>query len=97
MNSVHNKLKERIEEAVMRMQKNHNQKRKPIEPLKKGDVAMWNGQNIRAKHRCKKWEDEMLGPFQILSVGSNLPYWKLTLRDSWKIHPVFNIDLLEQY
>jgi len=58
---------------------------------------MLNGRNIRAKHRCRKLEDKMFGPFEILSVGKNQRYCKLSLPDSWKIHPVFNIDLLEQY
>jgi hypothetical protein len=79
------------------MKKNYNKQRMNIEPLKKGELVMLNGRNIRAKHRCKKLEDKMLGPFRVLGVGSNLPYCKLELPDSWKIHPVFNIDLLERY
>jgi hypothetical protein len=39
----------------------------------------------------------MLGPFEILSIGSNNRYCKLKLPDHWKLHPVFNIDLLERY
>jgi len=39
----------------------------------------------------------MLGPFEVLSVGSNLRYCKLKLSESWKIHSVFNIELLEKY
>ena len=56
-----------------------------------------NGRNIRTKHRCKKLEDKMLGPFEVLSVGSNQRYFKLQLPDSWNIHWVFNIDSLERY
>jgi len=58
---------------------------------------MLNGRNIRAKHRRRKLEDKMFGPFEILSVGKNQRYCKLSLPDSWKIQPVFNIDLLERY
>jgi hypothetical protein len=68
-----------------------------MEPLKKGERVMVNGRNIRAKHRCTKLEDNMLDPFEVLSIGSNNRYCKLSLPDSWKIHPVFNIDLLERY
>jgi hypothetical protein len=39
----------------------------------------------------------MLGPFEIVSVGSNNRYCKLQLPEHWKLHPVFNIDLLERY
>jgi hypothetical protein len=58
---------------------------------------MLNGRNIRAKHRCKNLEDKMLRPFEVLSVGSNECYCKLNLPDSWKVHPIFNIDWLERY
>jgi hypothetical protein len=54
-----------------------------------------NGKNITAKHRCKKLADKMLNPFEELSVGSNNCYSKLKLPESWKIHPFFNIKLLE--
>jgi len=39
----------------------------------------------------------MLGPFKVISVGSNNRYFKHNLPESWKIHLVFNINLLEQY
>jgi len=97
MTSIHTKLKEKLSEAMESMKKNYNKKRKSIERFAKGELVMLNGRNIRAKHRCKKLEDKMFGPFEILSVGKNLRYFKLDLPDSWKIHPVYNIDLLERY
>jgi len=97
MNSVHQSLKDRLELAMKSMRKNYNKKRKDIEPFKKGELAMLNGRNIRAKHRCKKLKDKMFGPFEILSVGNNQRYCKLKLPDSGKIHPVFNLELLERY
>jgi hypothetical protein len=39
----------------------------------------------------------MLGPFEVLSVGSNNRYFKLKLPDHSKLHLVFNIDLQERY
>jgi len=39
----------------------------------------------------------MLGSFEVVSVWSNLRSCKLKLPDSWKIHSVFNIDLLKRY
>jgi hypothetical protein len=38
-----------------------------------------------------------MGPFEIISVGKNLRHGKLKLPGGWKIHPVFNISLLERY
>jgi len=62
-----------------------------MELLKKGDLVILNGHNIRAKHRCIKLEEERLGPFKVLLVGSNLRYCKLDMPESWKSHSVFNI------
>jgi hypothetical protein len=95
MNQVHQKLKHRLLESVELMQKHYNKRRKILEPLKKGELVMLNGRNIRAKHHCKKLDDKMLAPFEVISVGSNNRYCKLKLPDHWKLHPVFNIDLLE--
>jgi len=79
------------------MKKNYNKRRKEVVPFKKGELVLLNGRNIRAKHRCMKLEDKMLGPFEIISVGSNNRYCKLKLPDHWKLQPVFNIDLLQRY
>jgi len=95
MNEVHEKLRERLADSVKRIKKHYNKKRKSMEPLKKGGLVMLNGRNIQAKHKCKKLENKMLGPFQVLSIGGNLRYCKLELPESWKIHPVLNINLLE--
>ena len=97
MTSIHTKLKERLSEATESMKRNYNKKTKSIEPFEKGELVMLNGRNIRAKHWCRKLEDKMFGPFEVLSVGKNQRYCKLGLPDSWKIHPVFDIDLLERY
>jgi hypothetical protein len=97
MTGVHKQLKDRLEEAVETMKKYYNKKRKEVVPFKKGELVLLNGKNIRAKHRCKKLEDKMLGPFEVVSVGSNNRYCMLKLPEHWKLHPVFNIDLLERY
>jgi len=79
------------------MQKNYDKQRKTIQRIKKGDIVIINGRNIRTKHRCRKSEDKMLGPFEVLSVGSNLRFCMLKIQDSWRIHPVYNIELLKRY
>jgi hypothetical protein len=42
---------------------------------------MLNGKNIRAKHRCKKLENKMYGPFEVIDTGKNGRYCKLKLPD----------------
>jgi len=97
MTAVHKKLGTRLEESITAMRKYYDKKRKSIEPFKKGDLVMLNGRNIRAKHRCKKLDNKRFELFQIVSVESNSGFCKFQLPVSWKIHPVFNIDLLERY
>jgi hypothetical protein len=97
MTDIHQKLKEPLMESVELMKKHYNKKRKAMEPLTKGELVMLNERNIRAKHWCKKLEDKMLGPFEVMSVGSNNRFCKLRLPDHWKLHPVFDIDLPERY
>jgi hypothetical protein len=71
--------------------------RRSIEKFKKGKLEMLDGKNIRSKGRCRKLDDKMYGPFQILSVGHNDRYCKLELPAAWTIYPTFNISLLERY
>jgi hypothetical protein len=58
---------------------------------------MLNGKNIRAKHHCNKLKDKMYGPFEVIAVGKNGWYCTVKLPETWKIHPTFNIVLLERY
>jgi len=58
---------------------------------------MLNGTNIPAKNCCKKLEDKMYCPFEVIATGKNGTYCTIQLPESWKIHPNFNICLLERY
>jgi len=97
MNVVHKKLSEQLAITIEAMRKNYDKKRKDIEPFKPGELVMLNGKNIRAKHRCKKLENKMYGPFEVIATGKNGRYCSLELPDSWNIHPTCNISLLERY
>lgn len=97
MNSIHISLKEHLESLVEAMRKNYNKKRKNIDPVKNRKLVMLNEQNIRARHICKKPENMMRRPSEVLSVGRIQRHCKLKFPESWKIHPTSNIDLLEQY
>jgi len=97
MAAVHEKLSEQLVVYIEAMKKYYDKQRKDNEPFKPWELVMLNGKNIRAKHRCKKWEDKMYGPFKVLSTGKNETYCTISLRDSWKIHLTFDIALLERY
>jgi len=95
--SIHSKLSKQLEQSIEAMWKYYDRRRKSIELFQKGELCMLNGKNIRAKHRCRKLEDKMYGPFEVIETGKNGRYCKLPLPDSWKIHPTFYISLLERY
>jgi hypothetical protein len=97
MTSIHEKLKERLSQAKDNMAKYYDKKRRDIPGFKKGVFVMLNGKNIRSKGRCRKLEDKMYGPFEVLTEGLNKRYCKLKLPENWKIHPVFDISLLENF
>jgi hypothetical protein len=71
MTSVHSKLSDQLMVSIEAMCKYYDKKRKSIEPFAKGDLVMLNGKNIRAKHRCKKLEEKMYRPFEVINTGSN--------------------------
>jgi len=96
-NAVHKKLSEQLAVSIEAMRKNYDKRRKDIEPFKPGDLVMLNGKNIRAKHGCKKLEDKMYGPFEVLAPARDGRNCSLKLPDSWRINPNFNISLLERY
>ena len=58
---------------------------------------MLDGKNIHTKHLCKKLKDKMYGSYEVMDTRKNGHYCKLRLLDSWKIHPTFNICLMERY
>jgi len=49
MTSVHEMLRKQLANSVEMMQKHYNKRRKTMELLKKGELVMLNGRNIRAK------------------------------------------------
>jgi len=71
MSSVHLKLSKQLEQSIEVMRKYYDRKRKSIEPFKKGELVMLNGKNIWAKHCCKKLEDKMYGPFEVIATARN--------------------------
>jgi hypothetical protein len=95
MNSVHSKLSKQLKQSIKAMRKYYDKKRKLIEPYMKGELVMLNGRNIQAKHCCKKLEDKICGPFEVVATGKSGRYCIMKLPESWNIHPTINIVLLE--
>jgi hypothetical protein len=71
MTSIHERLKEKLSQAKDNMAKYYHKERRDIPGFKKGEFLKLNGKNIRSKGRCRKLEDKMYGPFEVLTEGHN--------------------------
>ena len=74
----------------------YNQHEKQQPDFKMGDLIMLNAKNIHTKHPSPKLAPRLYGPFKILKQQGNLAY-KQQISDHRKIHPVFQVSLLEPY
>jgi len=100
-------IRETIKQAQERQQKWHDQKRQPppeyvtLEDVtqgraKKADRVMLNSKNLRTKRPMEKLDHKMFGPFVVKrKVGSRA--YEIELLETWDIHPVFHVSLLEPY
>jgi hypothetical protein len=97
MVEVYRRLETQLEATKEKMGQYYDRKRRPAPQYKVGDLVMLNGSNIRTKRQCRKLDDKMYGPFKIIKVGGNKRWCRLELPPTWKIHPAFNVALLEPY
>jgi hypothetical protein len=96
MISVHEKLREQLKLTREQMGKYYDQHRLPAPEYKPGDLVMLNGKNLKTRKQCRKLENKLFGPFQVEKVISPMAI-KLRLPQSWRIHNVFHVKLLEPY
>lgn len=64
--------------------------------FKVGDQVWLEGHSLKINQPSTKLATKQYGPFSIEKVLSPTMY-QLTLPDTWKIHPVFQMDLLTPY
>src|ERR1700761_4001338 len=62
----------------------------------KGDLVWLEGCNLHMDQPTAKPAARQHGPFPIEEVMSPVTYW-LTLPNTWRLHPVFHINLLTPY
>jgi len=97
MMAVQERLGKQLETVREAMAKCYNKQRMTMERVKKGELVMLHGKNIRSKGRFCKLVDKMYGPFKMWSIWHNDRYYKSDLPTSWTIHQTFKVALFEQY
>ena len=92
---THTSIKNYLQQAQQRMNRQIDKRRKTAPQLKKGDKVYLNAKNLRTKTpRTKKLENVKVGPFFIKEQRGPVNY-QLELPPDAKIHPVFHVSLLE--
>jgi hypothetical protein len=63
-----------------------------------GDQVLLSTKNMMLKHaeQSRKLMPRWVGPFKVLQKVGNLAY-RLEMNPGWRIHPVFQVSLLEPY
>ena len=65
-------------------------------PFKINDKVWLESKNLKLRHESKKLAPEREGPFVITEVLNPLNY-RLSLPESWHIHPIFHASLLSSF
>src|SRR5690606_7007646 len=66
--------------------------------FKVGDLVMLDGRNLRTRRPTKKFDHKLYGPFKIIKkIGENAFELDLSEHPTMRVHPVFNVALLEPY
>jgi hypothetical protein len=96
MTSVHKECQTALEKTCETMGKYYNKGKKEAPGYKIGDLCMLNTKNLSLRCPTKKFTMKMVGPFKIDKIVSPMAV-HLILPESWKIHSVFHVKLLEPF
>ena len=84
-----------MEKAVAAQKRYYDQKHRDIQ-FTVGDTVLLSTQNLRFKGILHKLQRKFCGPYKILErIGAQA--YHLKLPDTWRIHPVFHVSLLNHW
>jgi hypothetical protein len=93
-------LRQEAAQALLELQETqaryHNRKHLP-RTFKVGEEVLLRRSNIRTKRLKEKLDNRYLGPFPIEGIRRSGQAYELKLPESWPIHNVFHVSLLEPY
>ena len=64
--------------------------------FKVGDLVLLSTRNLKVKGIPSKLQKRFVGPFWVTETIEEQAY-RLSLPESWKIHPVFHVSLLREW
>ena len=96
MQDIHPQAKQTRENTLESMKQYYDRKATKQPDIRVGDFVMLTGRNIRTKQPSKKLSPKLYGPGKVLEKKRSQGY-KLEISARWKIHPLFDILLLEPY
>jgi len=84
---------EGIRRANDAMAKAYNRRRSDVS-FRRGDMVYLRTRNLRSDRPNRKLSNPLTGPFKVDGTVGKLAY-RLLLPASWKVHPVFHVEMLE--
>lgn len=97
LRSIHEELRLELEHANLDMARFYDQHAARPPSLANGDWVMLRRRNLKTRRPSDKLDFRSIGPFQVLSRVPGRDVYRLALpRSMSRIHPVFNINLLER-
>ncbi len=85
-----------LEHAQELQQRYYNRKRIDFH-FQENQLVLLNAKHIKTKRPCKKLDAKYLGPFEIAKKLGKATYRLKLPPGMSRIHPVFNVNLLEEY
>ena len=96
MQDIHRQVKQTIENTPESMKKYFERKATEQPSIEGRDFVMLHGKNERTKRPSNQLSPKLHGPFKVLEKKGSRAY-KLQISPLWKIHPLFQVSLLEPY
>ncbi|SNX83759.1 uncharacterized protein MEPE_02467 [Melanopsichium pennsylvanicum] len=84
-----------IAKANLAVAKWFNRRRSDVS-FRRGDLVLLHTKHLRSDRPSHKLSNPLAGPFKVDEVISDRAY-RLLLPPSWKVHPVFHVQMLEPY
>jgi len=96
MQDIHRQAKQTLENTPESIKRYYDRKATEQPSIELGDLVMLNAKNIRTKQPSKKLSLKLYGSFKVLEKKGSRAY-KLEISPRWKVHPVFQVSMLEPY